>query len=189
VFAGAALAAAVPALAFLLSDRPAELLVVEDEVLRVDAAVVMAGDPDYERTRTAAALVLAGRARLLVATGGEPGPGDSASSLVERAVALGVPRDRIRFEAQSRSTRESLEALRPLLAAEGVRTIALVTSPYHQRRAGLAARRSLPGVRVLNHPARGSVWSPAGWWRRPWPRRVVLLEYGKLAYYAARGWI
>jgi uncharacterized SAM-binding protein YcdF (DUF218 family) len=81
-------------------------------------------------------------------------------------------------------------AVRPILVAEGVRTLVLVTSPYHQRRASAAARKALGGtVQVVDYPARPSSWSPRRWWATAHSRRVVVSEYLKLAYYAARGWV
>jgi uncharacterized SAM-binding protein YcdF (DUF218 family) len=173
----------------VLSDLPARWLVLEDPMVRVDAAVVLAGDPDYERTREGAELVRSGAARLLVLTGGEPGPGDSAESLRMKALAWGVPAERIRLENVSHGTRESLLAVAPILRQESVRTVALVTSPYHQRRAWLLAQVVLPGVRVLNRPARPSSWSPRSWWRESRSRRIVVTEYAKIFYSALRGWL
>ena len=188
--AAVAVAAAVlGAVGLAATDAPARWLVVEDAAAPVDAAVVLAGDPDYERTTTAARLVLSGEARLLVLTGGEPGPGDSAESLRRWALRKGVPADRIRMEEVSRSTREAVVALLPILEREGVRSVALVTSPFHQRRSWLAARRAWPRVTVVNRPARPSSWRPDDWWRERRSREIVLKEYGKLAYYAARGWL
>jgi uncharacterized SAM-binding protein YcdF (DUF218 family) len=176
---------------FLLSDRPAEWLVREDPLpSHCDAVLVMAGDPGYERTTTAARLVTEGRARLLIATGGEPGPGDSASSLRDWARRKGVRDEQIRVEQLSAGTWSSMLAVRPILEAEQVRTVVLVTSPYHQRRAHAAARKAFgPGIEVLSHAARPSSWSPHRWWATTHSRRVVVSEYLKLAYYAARGWI
>jgi uncharacterized SAM-binding protein YcdF (DUF218 family) len=174
---------------FLLSDAPAAWLVVEDPPRAVDAAVVLAGDPGYERTYTATRLVRANEARLLILTGGEPGPGDSAKSLRERAIAWGVSPERIRIEEVSHSTRESLVAVAPILRDEGIRSVVLVTSPFHQRRTSLTARKALPGIDLVNHPASPSGWSPHRWWRSDRSRRVVLGEYAKIVYYALRGWI
>lgn len=185
--AAAALAAAV-ALAAVFADEPARVLIVRDPPRPTDAVLVLAGDPDYERTRTAARLVLAGEARLLVLTGGEPGPGDSAASLRAVAVSLGVPEAAIRMEQVSRSTRESMLAVREILEREGVRSLAVVTSPYHQRRAAWAARRALPGIEITSRPAFPSFWRPQGWWKTPWQRRIVVQEYLKLGYYILRGW-
>jgi uncharacterized SAM-binding protein YcdF (DUF218 family) len=175
---------AIVTFVFLLSDAPASFLVLEDRFDTVDATLVMAGDPDYERTITAARLVREGKARLFVATGGGPGPGDNAESLREKAIALGVPPERIRMEQVSRGTLESLLAVRPILLAEGATSIVLVTSPYHQRRAFQLAVRVLgPRVKVLNCPAQPSWWSPHRWWRVQRSRWVVITEYLKLVYY------
>ena len=149
---------------------------------------MLAGDPDYERTKSGAWLVLSGQARLLILTGGEPGPGDSAASLREVAMRLGVPAEAIRMEQVSTSTHGSLVAVREILKRESVRRLAVVTSPYHQRRAVWAARRTLRGVEVVSRPAEPSSWHPDGWWRTSWDRRIVFGEYLKLAYYVLRGW-
>jgi uncharacterized SAM-binding protein YcdF (DUF218 family) len=175
---------------FGLSSAPARFLDVEDPLETADAALVMTGDPGFERTTAAARLVCAGKARLLVLTGGEPWPGDSAASLRARALREGVPSDRIRLEDRSTDTRESLVNVAPILEEEGVRSLILVTSPYHQRRASLAARRAFPGIRVLSRPVRTRPWPPVRpWWRDAGTRRLVFQEYAKLVYYGLRGWI
>lgn len=180
--------AVVLALAAVFADEPAHFLIARDPPRATDAALVLAGDPDYERTRSAAGLVLSGQARLLILTGGEPGPGDSAESLRQVALGLGIPPESIRMEQVSRSTHESLVAVRPILEQEGIRSLALVTSPYHQRRALWAARRTLRGIRIVSRPADPSGWKPAGWWKTRWNQRIVVGEYTKLAYYILRGW-
>ena len=151
----ATLTAAVLALAAVFADEPARFLVLRDPPRDADAALVMAGDPGYERTRTGARLVLAGEARLLILTGGEPGPGDSATSLRDVALGLGVPPEAIRIEQVSRSTHESLLAVRPILEHEGMQTrggrdVALPPAPGGLGRAPHAARRR------GRQPARGS---------------------------------
>ena len=145
----------------MFADEPARWLVAADPPRAADAAVVLAGDPDYERTKTGARLLLSGQVRLLILTGGEPGPGDSATSLRDVAIRAGVPPERIRMEQVSRSTHGSMEAIRPILEQEGIRSLAVVTSPYHQRRAVWAARRTLRGHRD-REPARRSRGLAAG---------------------------
>jgi uncharacterized SAM-binding protein YcdF (DUF218 family) len=176
------------ALAALLADEPARFLAARDVAPATDAALVLAGDPDYERTKTGARLVLTGVARLLILTGGESGPGDSATSLRDVALKMGVPEGSIRMEQVSTSTHESFVAVREILVREHVRTLAVVTSPYHQRRASWAAKRTLPGICVVNHPADPSSWRPDGWWKTARNRQIVFGEYLKLAYYILRGW-
>ena len=176
------------ALAAVFADEPARWLVVADPPRRADAAVVLAGDPDYERTKTGARLLLEGQVRLLIVTGGEPGPGDSATSLRDVALRAGVPAERIRMEQVSHSTHGSMEAILPILEREGIRSVAVVTSPYHQRRAVWAARRTLRGIEIVSRPAEPAGWKPEGWWKTRWGRRIVLGEYARLAYYIMRGW-
>lgn len=176
------------ALGAVFADEPAQFLIARDPPRGTDAALVLAGDPDYERTRSAARLVLSGQARLLILTGGFPGPSDSAESLRDVALGLGVPPDAIRMEQVSRSTHESMLAVRPILEQEGIRSLAVVTSPFNQRRAVWAARRTFPGIEIVSRPADPAGWKPSGWWKTQWNRRIVLGEYVKLAYYILRGW-
>jgi len=182
-------AAVLLALAAVFADDPARWLVVADPPQPADVAVVLAGDPGYERTRTAARLWVDGQVSLLIVTGGEPGPGDSATSLRDVAVALGVPPGRILLEQVSHSTREAMVAVRPILAQLEARRVALVTSPYHQRRTCLTARQVLKGIAIVNRPADPAGWKPEGWWKDARSRRIVLGEYLKLAYYILRGWV
>jgi uncharacterized SAM-binding protein YcdF (DUF218 family) len=176
------------ALAAVFTDEPARWLVAKDPPRPTDAAVVLAGDPDYERTLTAARLFREGRVRLVIVTGGEPGPGDSAESLRAVAIRAGVPPDRIRMEQVSRSTYGSMVAIRPILEQEGIRSLTVVTSPYHQRRALWSARRTLAGLDIVSWPAEPAGWKPEGWWKTRWGRGIVLGEYAKLGYYILRGW-
>jgi uncharacterized SAM-binding protein YcdF (DUF218 family) len=163
--------------------------VVEDGPGPADAIVVLAGDPGFERTTFAVSLLRAKQGRLLVVTGDDSGPGDSVSSLREAAIASGVPSQCIRTGRISHSTREELATLAPLLRDEGVRSVILVTSPYHQRRAFLTARKALAGIDVRNRPAVPSAWAPGRWWRDWRSRRIVVTEYAKLLYYLIRGWL
>jgi uncharacterized SAM-binding protein YcdF (DUF218 family) len=176
------------ALVAVFADEPARWLVVEDPPRVTDAVLVLAGDPGFERTKTATRLLLNGQAGLLIVTGGEPSPGDSAESLRDVAIRAGVRPEQVRMERTSLGSHESMEAIRPILAQEGVRSLAVVTSPYHQRRAVWAARKTLKGIEIVSRPADPAAWSPGGWWKTRWSRRIVLGEYARLVYYVVRGW-
>jgi uncharacterized SAM-binding protein YcdF (DUF218 family) len=177
------------ALAAVFADEPARWLVLADAPRAADAALVLAGDPGFLRTKRAARLLVEGQVRLLIVTGGEPSPGDSAESLREEAIRAGVPPDRIRMEQVSHGVHESMEAIRSILAEEQIQTLAVVTSPYHQRRAVWAARQTLRGVAIVSRPDDSAEWRPEGWWKTRANRRIVLGEYAKLAYYLLRGWV
>ena len=182
-------AAGLPFL-YVLSDLPPRFLVVEEPETRTDAALVFGGDPRFERTEHAADLYARGLVSMLIVSGGEPGPGDSAASLARHAMASGVPAERIVLEERATSTRESALFVRTILEREQLTSLTLVTSPYHQRRAFWTTARVLGDrVRLVNSPAQPSFFHVAGWWKDRDSARVVASEYAKLAYYAVRGWI
>ena len=163
---------------------------MKDPAALTDAAMVFGGDPGYERTRYASKLVQEKWTKSLVLCGGESGPGDSAISLREVALEQGVPAEKILMEQHSTSTRESALGINQIVRQRKIRSLTLVTSPYHQRRAYLVTRKVLSNeIRVVNRPAEPSFWSPRGWWKQWSTARIVLGEYGKLAYYFVRGWI
>lgn len=116
-----------------------------------DAAVVLGaavfGDVAspvlVERVRHAVALHAEGRVRLLVMTGGTA-EGDTVSEAEaarDWAVAHAVPPGDILVETASRTTIENFENVRPLLAANGIGRVLVVTDPLHEARALLIAAR------------------------------------------------
>ena len=170
--------------------RLGDWLVLRDPPTRTDAALVLGGDPYFERTGHAVRLLKKGLVTRLIFCGGEPGPGDHALSLMQHARELGAPEESLLIEDRSHSTRESVEFALPLLQENRIRSLTLVTSPFHQRRTFLAARKSLGNeIRLINSPADPSFWKPDGWWRDWWSAKVVFTEYVKLVYYFVRGWI
>ena len=170
--------------------RLGDWLVLRDPPTRTDAALVLGGDPYFERTGHAVRLLKKGLVTRLIFCGGEPGSGDHALSLMQHARELGAPEESLLIEDRSHSTRESVEFALPLLQENRIRSLTLVTSPFHQRRTFLAARKSLGNeIRLINSPADPSFWKPDGWWRDWWSAKVVFTEYVKLVYYFLRGWI
>jgi uncharacterized SAM-binding protein YcdF (DUF218 family) len=66
----------------------------------------------------------------------------------------------------------------------GVRSVIIVTSAYHTRRARYAARRSLGGgVQVQVDGEEYKEWRMREWWRHPAGYGLVRQEYLKLVYY------
>jgi len=121
-------------------ERP---LVVAEPLAALDAIVVLGaplgqgGSPPpalAERIAAAAALWHAGGGRLVVATGGVTRAGAPAEAEVMAAAlaALGVPG--VLTERASRTTLENARMTRPLLEAHGVRSLWVVTQPFHGRR-------------------------------------------------------
>ncbi len=115
------------------------------DVALVLGAAVHAGKPSpvfEQRIRHAVDLYHAGRVDKLMLTGGV-GAGDRvAESEAARAycLAAGVAADDILLEVRSRTTLQNLLESRPVLAAEGLTTVLVVSDPLHLRRAVTLAR-------------------------------------------------
>lgn len=169
----AALAALVATLVGLATHVPARLAAPAG--YRADLLLVPSGDPDDERTRMASALLLGGRGDRMLISGTGYG-GDSASYLADRAVELGVPRERIVLEEHARFTWENMQLSAPIVAREGARTVLVVTSRSHARRAGLVAEVMMRGVEVKVAAVPGEV-----------PLRIRAREAAKTVRYVVLG--
>lgn len=90
----------------------------------------------------AVALYRGGRVRRLVFTGGVGAGNRDAEAEVarRRAIAAGVPEDRIAVETRSTITYENLREARALLPADPAPRVLIVSDPLHMRRAVTMAR-------------------------------------------------
>lgn len=174
----AVLAAALPTLMLCFDPPPPEAAPGE---LRGDAALVLSGDVDFLRTQRAIELWRAGVVPRIAVTGQGIG-GDSGPRLARVAQEAGVPESQLIVEQRSRSTRENLEFVAPLLRAHGLRRVVLVTSRSHLLRALAVARRSAPDLEWV-----GTSVPEAGPLARDLRNRFT--EWIKLFVYAARGWL
>lgn len=179
----------------------ARALVVGAEMERADALVVLGGSSAYvERTRRAAELFGEGRApRVILTDDGQRGGWSSAEQrnpfFVERAAEelrrAGVPAASIEvLPRQLSSTHEEAEALRDHAAARGYKSLLVVTSAYHSRRARWTLRHVFDGsgVAVGLDAAGPGAQTPrfATWWLSPGGWRQVAGEYVKMGYYFLR---
>ena len=74
------------------------------------------------------------------------------------AVSNGVPGDAIILEERASNTYQNVTNTRDILAAHGWRRIALVSSPYHMRRAILTWRKVAPDVQVSAVPPESAIF-------------------------------
>jgi uncharacterized SAM-binding protein YcdF (DUF218 family) len=176
-------------------------LIVSAEMPRADAMVVLAGSSTYvERTRRAAEIFREGRAMKVVLTddgqkGGWSNELERNPRFVERAadelVRAGVPRGEIEALPQIVSnTHDEALLVRDYARSRGLRSILIVTSAYHSRRALWTFRRAFDGSGIavgLESVAPGEQTPALGtWWLYPHGWRVVAGEYVKLVYYRLR---
>ena len=141
---------------------------------KADAIIAVSGGNTPIRTSEAIKLYKNGWADLLIFSGAAQDEYSPSNAEVMRAQAIeeGVPSDSILIEPTSRTTHQNAGNAEQLFEEYGINQIIVVTSPYHQRRAGLEFQR-LAGstLHVRNHPAASdpdwSMWwwlTPRGWW-------------------------
>lgn len=182
----------------ILAWLAARALIVSAPLSSADAIVVLSGSGAYlERTQKAAELYRAGQAPLVLLTDDHTRGGWSSAQqrnpfFVERAIEelikAGVPADRIRV-APGVASNTHVEALliKESASTQRLRSVLVVTSAYHSRRALRTFRQSFAGTQTavgLESVSVGSLTpSPAFWWLQPEGWRTVGLEYLKFIYY------
>jgi uncharacterized SAM-binding protein YcdF (DUF218 family) len=169
----------------------------EDPLRRADAVFVLAGGR-LERSLEAVDLYQAGYAPLIVLS---PGRGEAVDPIARaRGIRLpneteqlrdalagaGIPREAFLIgSGRVDNTAAEGSMIRSLAVDRGWRTLIVVTSKYHTRRAGYAMRRALDGapVDVVMRASRYDPSDPARWWRHRRDIRWLAEEWPKLMAY------
>lgn len=94
-----------------------------------------------ERLRHAANLYKAGQVKRIVVTGGRSPEDQLSEAAASRnwLVGAGIPANAILMEDKSRTTLENFSLAKPVLQANGVQTVLVVSDPLHMRRALMIA--------------------------------------------------
>jgi uncharacterized SAM-binding protein YcdF (DUF218 family) len=139
----------------------------------VDAIVAISGGDTNARADQAISLYENGWAPSLIFSGAaedKSGP-SNAEAMKLRAVAAGVPASHIYIDEDSATTKENATNSDTIFQSHNIKTIILVTSGYHQRRASLEFEHVSHQVKVYNDPVltddEWSFWwwvTPIGWW-------------------------
>ncbi|MBA3356873.1 MAG: YdcF family protein [Pyrinomonadaceae bacterium] len=176
----------------------ARLLIVHAELPRADVAVVLGGSSAYEeRTRWAAQFWSAGRAtEIIVTNDGQRGGWSNAEQrnpfFVERAVAelerAGVPRASVVVLSELvTGTHDEAILIRRYVEDRKLRSVLIVTSPYHSRRALWTMRKVFAGsgvkIGLVTPPPGQQTPAPTTWWLHVRGWSTVAGEYVKLVYY------
>lgn len=182
----------------LLAWLAATHLIVSAPLPRADAIVILSGSACFlERTQEAAELYSSKVASRVVLTNDNlQGTWSSAEQrnpfFYERArdnlVLIGVPQQRIEVIHQPvTSTYDEAETVRDYAQAQGFKSILVVTSGYHSRRALWTLQRVFKdsNVQVGMQAVETGIQtpSPLTWWLHPVGWKMVAGEYVKSAYY------
>lgn len=138
----------------------------------VDAIVAVSGGDTNARTDEAIHLYKNGWADTLIFSGAaqdKTGP-SNAAVMQSRAIDAGVPGSAILLDEYSSTTKQNAENMQTIFEKRNIKSIILVTSGYHQRRASLEFTKRTKDITIVNHPvANDQDWSfwwfttPRGW--------------------------
>jgi uncharacterized SAM-binding protein YcdF (DUF218 family) len=146
-----------------------ESWIVEDALDRADAIIVLSDDNFYaDRATRAADLYRHNMAQVVVASGRKLRPYAGIAELMEHdLIERGVPKEKIvRVAHNAENTREEAQALVQQALEHKWRSVIVVTSNYHTRRARYIFQRVFPAqfqVRVTG--AHDGDFDPEHWWQ------------------------
>lgn len=154
-----------------------------------DAIVAVSGGDTTARTREAVKLYQSGWAPKLIFSGAAQDKSGPSNAAVMRREAhqAGVPEDDIIIEEYGETTKQNAEKIQSIFDKNQISSVILVTSAYHQRRAGLEFNKRSANVDVRNHPvSRDNQWSST-WWLTPTGWYLALGEFVKIVVFYAGG--
>ena len=176
----------------------ARALIVSAPLDSADAIVVLSGSSPYvERTHKAAELYRQRRAPLVLLTDDHTQGGWSSAVqrnpyFVERAtdelIKQGVPVEKIRIiPGMPSGTHDEVLVIKDYASAQRLRSLLVVTSAYHSRRALRRLHQAFAGTETVVGldpvPPGSQTPSPAFWWLQVEGWRIVGGELVKLVYY------
>lgn len=154
----------------------------------VDAIVVISGGDTTARTDEAIELYKKGWAPTLIFSGAaadKSGPSNAKAMQIQAANA-GVPGGAMMIEELSNTTDQNAEYVMKMVKSEGYKSIILVTSAYHERRALLqfshfSALSPTQKIEIIPHPVPEDKDWNRYWWLTPWGWNLALNEIIKSA--------
>jgi len=156
----------------------------QSKLKKADAIVVVSGGQTQSRAAKGIELYKQGYAPKIIFSGAALDDGPSnAFAMRDLALSEGVPSKSIYIDEKSQNTYENAVNSKSILDELQSKTLILVTSPYHQRRANQTFNNVLGNnYEVVGVSAYDDRWSKSQWWRRGFPLFISLSEIWKLTY-------
>ena len=155
----------------------------------VDAIVAISGGDTKARANEAITLYENGWADTLIFSGAaqdKSGP-SNAAVMKTTAINAGVPESAIKLDEYSETTKQNAENSQTIFDKSNIKSIILVTSGYHQRRASLEFSRLTSGVTILNHSTSTDSNWPIWWWLTPTGWFLAMSEISKIIVFYVIG--
>ena len=159
----------------------AESWVVDEPAPHADAILLLGDDNFYaDRATRAAELIRQGVAPLVVASGRRLRPSAGIVELMQHdLIERGVPKEKILpFPQDADNTEEEAAALAKFCAERRFRSVILVTSNYHTRRARYIFEKAFPSsISVSVASARDGDFDPDRWWEKRKSEKLFVHEW------------
>lgn len=146
---------------------------MNDNCQIVGAIVAISGGDTQARTNEAIKLYKNGWSQKLIFSGAASDKNGPSNAAVMRDIAIqaGVPDSAIEIDELAETTKQNAQNVQTMYDNMSIKSIILVTSGYHQRRASLEFGKNSPNIMVLNHPVSSdkdwsALWflTPTGWY-------------------------
>ena len=159
----------------------AESWVIDEPAAHADALLLLGDDNFYaDRATRAAEMTRHGVAPVVVASGRRLRPSAGVAELQEHdLIERGVPKDKIiRFPHDADSTLGEASALARLCAERHFRSVIVVTSNYHARRARYIFHKVFPPeIAVSVAGAHDGDFDPDHWWEKRKSEELFVHEF------------
>jgi uncharacterized SAM-binding protein YcdF (DUF218 family) len=160
----------------------AESWVVDAPAAHADAILLLGDDNFYaDRATRAAELIRQGAAPVVVASGRRLRPSAGIVELMQHdLIERGVPKEKILPLAQDAdNTEEEAAALSKFCVERHFRSVILVTSNYHTRRARYIFENTFPSsISISVASARDGDFDPEHWWEKRKSEKLFVHELG-----------
>jgi len=172
-------------------------LIYEQEPQKADVIVVLNGR-DTERSLAAVDLYNQGYAKLMIMAHIAKQPGTDefwkrvggnfkGKIFFQKAIeAMGIPENAFKLIGNGvGSTYDEAVATKEFLKKNGYRSILLVTSKWHSKRAYLTFRSALKNdeIKIVMQPSKYDAFRPDAWWKSRNDTELVFDEYVRFIYY------
>lgn len=161
----------------------------QDSTSPVDAIVVVSGGQTQTRAKHGIELYKKNLAPKIIFSGAALGDGPSnAKEMAALARRSGIPDQAIIIDEDAKTTYENAVNTKRILEDNNAKSIILVTSPYHQRRAFITFQKIFGGGFLIeNSSSFDNSWSKSAWWATPFGVWITASELVKVGYIYATG--
>ena len=158
----------------------------QDVLEPADAVVVISGGETDSRTIRGIELYQDGFAPVIIFSGDALDPWSPSNASTMKNIAItdfDISADDIVIEEESASTYENAKNLQSIFTDNNIKSIILVTSPYHQRRSKMTFQYVMgEDFNIINQSSTDEFWRKIAWWGNDRSVMLTLSELWKIIF-------